>query len=292
MESVFKDLQWTVDVCRHDRLDQVWRTENFALRTRIIPFSRLYMPLKGEGTIEHSGQLFRLLPGALYLIPPFAAAKVNCPEYLEMYWMNFNILISGGTLDLFSVIRTSYELDVPDENLFRSLFEMILPYYTLSRRAGVMVPVMAEFACRAALMLLVRPFLAEAEKSGGLSVREQGKFFSLLCYIEENLGHPMSLKELAAFSHLNPTYLTNLFARNMGYSLIRYCNIRRLNHALRMLSDTDLSISEIAYSLGANDVNNFSSLFKRHYGISPRNFRLSNTPGIISKLKVQKKLQF
>lgn len=283
MNGIWKNLHWTIDVCRHDTLDSSWRTENFALHVRIVPYCRLYMPLSGEGYLEHSGLKFHLRPGILFLIPPLVASQVCCRKKLEMYWTNFNALIQNSTLDIFSVVNTSYELSVPDDILCRKLFEIIIPHYKVGIRAGMTISMAAELACQAALMLLIQPFLERSGQNNEQSFERQSKFFGLLQYIEQNLSHNFTLKELAANFHLNPTYLTNLFAECMGISLVRYCNTRKLGHALVLLTTTNRSISEIAYSLGFEDVNNFSRLFKRHYGISPRNFRLKNKLGLLPR---------
>ncbi len=284
MRDIWGDLCWTIDVCRHEVLDSSWRTENFARHVRIVPYCRLYMPLSGEAYLEHSGLNFHLRPGSLFLVPPLVSSHVSCPERMEMYWVNFNAFIQNSTLDIFSVVHTQYELSVQDEVLSRKLYESIIPHYQIGIRAGMPISMSAEFASRAALMLLVHPFLEKSGQHGKQSFERQSKFFGLLQYIEKNVDHNFTLKELAMQFHLNPTYLTNLFADCMGISLVRYCNTRKLGYALVLLSTTSQSISEIAYSLGFDDINNFSRLFKRHYGISPRNFRLNNKPGLLAEL--------
>jgi len=91
--------------------------------------------------------------------------------------------------------------------------------------------------------------------------------------VQRILDKDFSLEELAKQFNLNPVYLSNLFAKEMGVSLIKYCNNRRINRAIVLLSNTNYTISEIAYQLGAGNAASFSRLFKRHHGITPVEFR-------------------
>ena len=58
-----------------------------------------------------------------------------------------------------------------------------------------------------------------------------------------------------------------------GMSSMEYLNRARLSRAKKMLKNSTLRISEIAFSTGFNDANYFSKVFKKHYKLSPTEFR-------------------
>jgi AraC-like DNA-binding protein len=275
MDNIPVNIHWEVDVCRLQEVDRNWRTENFAPSSRIVPFSRIYYPVEGEGYIEHSGRNYHLRKGFFYLVPPFVPTKVECPSRLLMYWANFNAHIMDSELDIFSVTRPCYKLEVSDgeDSVYRRLFEHMTKYFSMPVRSGIKLPPLAEMEAVAALTLLVCPFLNSVNDKEKENIVMPGRFFKLLYYIEQHLGHNFSLKELAKQFSLNPVYLSNIFAREMGLPLIKYCNKRRINRAITLLSNTDYTISEIAYQLGAGNSASFSRLFKRHHGVTPIEFR-------------------
>jgi AraC-like DNA-binding protein len=277
MDNILVNIRWAIDVGRLQEVDSSWRTENFAPSVRIVPFTRIYYPIEGEGYIEHCGRKYHLRKGFLFLVPPFVPTKVSCPSRLLMYWANFNTHIMDSELDIFSVVRPLYEFAVPDcdDKVYRKLFEHITKYFSKPVRSGIKLPPLAEMEAVAALTLLVFPFLNSVNDKEKQNVVMPGRFFKLLYYIEQHLGHNFSLKELAKQFNLNPVYLSNLFTRKIGVSLIKYCNNRRLNRAIILLSNTNYTISEIAYQLGAGNAASFSRLFKRHHGITPIEFRRS-----------------
>ncbi len=130
---------------------------------------------------------------------------------------------------------------------------------------------------QAALTLLLIPFYESMINADASSSKVNERFFKLLYHVETHLSGPLNLKKLAAEVHLNPTYLSNLFAEKMGIPLIRYCNNRRIARAINLLRNTDYSIEDIALRQGAESTAAFSRLFKRHTGLSLRAYRSKKT---------------
>jgi AraC-like DNA-binding protein len=90
--------------------------------------------------------------------------------------------------------------------------------------------------------------------------------------VEFNLREPLSLSILAGQCHIDPSNLAHQFKRELGVSITCYINFRRLELAKTLLG-SGLYIQEIAEQCGFLDVNYFTRLFKRQFGISPKEFR-------------------
>lgn len=95
-------------------------------------------------------------------------------------------------------------------------------------------------------------------------------------YIEAHLGDPeLSLAQLASALGLSPRYITDLLSDDQT-SFRRYLLDRRLEQSRRCLASSkqsNLHISEIAFSWGFNDLAHFSRAFKQRFGLSPREWR-------------------
>jgi two-component system response regulator YesN len=109
----------------------------------------------------------------------------------------------------------------------------------------------------------------EKEKRGYLFTRLQ----KTLLYIEDNSSKDIHLKDVAAYVGLNPDYLERQLHQQMATTFLKWLNSCRLKTALARFNDTNKTISEIAYECGFNDPFIFSHVFKRHFGLSPRQFR-------------------
>jgi len=78
---------------------------------------------------------------------------------------------------------------------------------------------------------------------------------------------------LAEEYHISPSYLSHLFKRVTGYTIMEYLTMCRLSMARKLLCETELSITEIVYATGFSDCSNFSRLFKREIGCSPMEYK-------------------
>lgn len=92
-------------------------------------------------------------------------------------------------------------------------------------------------------------------------------------FIWENYTHKISLQEIATASGLSAPYFSTIFKEEMGENLSSYLNRIRVEKASRMLTETDLSLSEIAGSCGFEDQSWFSKTFKHYIGVSPGKYR-------------------
>lgn len=100
-------------------------------------------------------------------------------------------------------------------------------------------------------------------------------------YIENNLRQA-SLRQLA--QELNYSYSSagELVKRLTGMPFTEYLQTKRLNTALRLLTETSLSVLEISNTVGYENDSFFRRKFKEKYSVSPKQYRMNK--GIIKKL--------
>jgi AraC-like DNA-binding protein len=91
----------------------------------------------------------------------------------------------------------------------------------------------------------------------------------LLC----ELTRGVSLKEAAQAACLSPYHFHRTFVRAFGITPHRYLTQHRLARARHLLEHTSRSVTEICLECGFESPGSFSSLFHRHFGLSPQGFR-------------------
>lgn len=97
----------------------------------------------------------------------------------------------------------------------------------------------------------------------------------IISYMEKNICKGISVSDIAGHINYSKTYISVLFKRITGYTMIEYFNIIRISEAKRLLFETDASVGEIAYMLGFNDSHYFARLFKNETGLSPTEYSSS-----------------
>lgn len=95
-------------------------------------------------------------------------------------------------------------------------------------------------------------------------------------FLESNLGERIDLEAIARAACLSPYHFLRSFKDCFGRTPHQYLTMRRLEKAADLLTRTDRSITEICFEVGFQSPGSFSSLFRRHSGSSPREFRSSS----------------
>lgn len=92
-------------------------------------------------------------------------------------------------------------------------------------------------------------------------------------YIVSNYNKKITLKECAKVCVMGESNFTKVFHEIVGMNLKSYINLVRIEKACEFLTDSDLSITEIAEKIGFDSVSYFAELFKKAHGVSPKAFR-------------------
>jgi AraC-like DNA-binding protein len=95
----------------------------------------------------------------------------------------------------------------------------------------------------------------------------------VLRYLHDNYDRSVSVQDVAAQVHLSERHIRRLFLEVTGKSIKQYLTSLRLDVAKQRLLGEDVSISEIAYGVGFNDVRHFSTTFRSIVGVTPTEFR-------------------
>ena len=93
-------------------------------------------------------------------------------------------------------------------------------------------------------------------------------------YIETHFKEELTRESLASEVFMNPDYLSKLFKKNTGSSLMDYVTKVRIERAKELLERTVLTISEIAIETGYSNTAYFTKMFKKYTnGVTPREYR-------------------
>lgn len=106
--------------------------------------------------------------------------------------------------------------------------------------------------------------------------RYAGLIRNACAFIEGNFDNPdLTLREAARAVHLSANHFSTVFAQETGITFIGYLTSLRMKRARELLRTTAKRSSEIAAAVGYGDPHYFGYLFKKHMGVSPREYRSS-----------------
>lgn len=95
-------------------------------------------------------------------------------------------------------------------------------------------------------------------------------------FISANYMTKLSLSSLAETFFVSPAYLSRIFRENMNKSVMEYIFEIRIAEAKNLLSGTKMPIGSVAFTVGYEDQNYFSRLFRKQTGLSPCEYRAAS----------------
>ena len=96
---------------------------------------------------------------------------------------------------------------------------------------------------------------------------------SVIYQIEHHYQDDISLTDLADELAVSKNYLIQRFKAETGETPVRFLTDFRMKRAAQLLAEQELSIQEIASVVGVPDSNYFTKLFKKTYGVTPKQYR-------------------
>ncbi len=114
--------------------------------------------------------------------------------------------------------------------------------------------------------------ILQLSRQPSVPLRKVRKLAPALDWIANHYTQPLSNDQLAEIAGMSTVYFRKLFQEVYQMSPMRYVKEIRMEKAKEMLRSDFGSISEVGLSLGYFSISDFSRDFKKHVGVSPRNF--------------------
>lgn len=118
-------------------------------------------------------------------------------------------------------------------------------------------------------------FIKELSEKKGINEEEKVKdpVNEVEHYIQNHISDNLTVEEIAKIVFLSPDYLTRLFKKQKGQTLIDYITSQRMFLAKELLESNVLTISMISAKVGYGNYSYFTKIFKKYYGKTPRDYQ-------------------
>lgn len=226
-------------------------------------YGRMY-PAEGRGEQKIMSYEFRRYAEKLKQNVEFTnseAAEEILSEFFSKLSSCRNPLSYAGIFYSYAVIyinRILLENNTPSENLISGA------------RRGVKATLHDYYKALSELCVGAVNALIEAKRNEHLGLSGMAKQ-----YINEHFREPMIIKDIAKMLYTTPGYLGVIFTKNMGVNIREYVNGLRMEEALRLMQETDMGMSEIAYDVGYNNYSYFYVKFEKYFGMTPIQYKKS-----------------
>jgi AraC family transcriptional activator of pobA len=158
----------------------------------------------------------------------------------------------------------------PERNQWAARVEALRDELT-QRREGYREAVSAHL-----MLLLVGVSRLAADVVGDLRENAEPLLAEVFDVIERRYPEPLSLREVAEAVSISPGHLTSTVRKRTGRTVQEWITERRMVQARRLLSVTELTISDIGRQVGFPDAGYFARTFGKLHGMSPTSWRRVN----------------
>ena len=124
---------------------------------------------------------------------------------------------------------------------------------------------------KAALYAIAGEVLGQI-KFSDISAKNETLTDRIIRYVAENYTENISLKELAKEIGYEERYLSRCFHNTVPMHFSAYVNLFRVDHAIALLQNTELSVSEVSLESGFQSIRSFNRVFHEITGKTPKDF--------------------
>ncbi len=236
-------------------LDTEWNMQNLC-----AAFTRVYLPLEGEGILTIGDTAVTIVPGNIYVVPSNLNFSGYCPKMLNKIYIHLTLSRPDG-IDVFSGIDRCLIL----ENQWKTVIEISNLYTQHNFQSVLKLKLMLYEILEQALSL--HPHAPYPVKNYSNLTK------AALAYIDTHLSASLTIGEIASALFVSKLVLQKHFREDLDKPIGKYIDQCLMSRAERDLLDQTLSIKEISDRLGFCDQFYFSRKFSDTHGISPRRFR-------------------
>ena len=240
-----------------------YRTEREGLDNYLLIYTR-----SGRGVLHYRGGDYQIAPGQAFLIHcrEYQLYRTGADGHWEIQWLHFNGPACPGYFGLINEERLRVvtplnpldfggQLDQIPQLIMRNSFEAD------NEMAFHLTRLMTQ---------MVKERLSPERQ---IFPQYQERLNQFIAYLQEHYREKLKMGELMAQIPLSKYHFIRLFKKYTGFSPYGFLVNYRIHDSKRLLQGTDLSVKEIAYQVGFNDVNNYIREFKKLVGTTPAQYR-------------------
>ncbi len=250
------------------------------------PFARIYYVTEGRAKVHLPSGTIELRPHYLYVIPSYTRHTTECTGRFSHYYLHVYEGFKKDT-DVFEYFDFPYEVkaEVGDDRLFADMcrlhpyaalpasdpssYDFASKFISYVRRYNDM-QLYEKMQLRGSILMLFSRFVQYAVPRVWTM---DDRMKEVVNYIHSHINDTIDVDALSQVACVTKPYLTRLFQRHFNTSPLQYINQKKVEKAQLLLLTDNMSVKELAYSLGFNDHSYFIRMFRKMSGRTPNQYR-------------------
>jgi AraC-like DNA-binding protein/mannose-6-phosphate isomerase-like protein (cupin superfamily) len=216
---------------------------------------------EGDGTIYAGNRWMEFFPGSLCFIPPKITHEIIYPKLNRLD--NYSIKFKLGA---------SFHLRIPAE-----AFVTGVSAQQQSELLGLLKKIVGDYVqdipIPPEMMHNLVNIISEINGTSMDAAKKNNIVGQIKRIVNANIPKNIRLTDIACQLDLSQEYVSRHFRKHTGQTLTSYITSQRLESGIVMLKNTNMPFKQIAAECGFKNVNYFHTIFKKHFSLTPQDFR-------------------
>lgn len=239
--------------------------------------------VNGHGIVTVQTTKYNLCEGDIILIQPETLHSIEQLDNQHMEYFNiifdFNLLESDTSYCYINFLKPIYErrktvpVYIKDNEPLSSLITPHIKYLIENRKQKFSGDELMVKSNLYAIIHHINKFCTETSDSSLKLENNYNKIKEVLIYVHTHYSEKLTVENASSLINYSPNYFSKLFHELTGTSFIQYVVNYRLDIASEKLTNTKLTITEIAEETGFSNLPYFTRSFTAKYGLTPNAHR-------------------
>lgn len=246
----------------------------YRVGAKTIENYNLILVVGGKGVLKLKDEEFEIRSGDLFILIPsikhFYCADPNDPW--EIMWVSFNGKACAGILNSINLTPEYPVIHGVSLNIVTPIMKNII--FELENNDSAYALKATGFLY--SLFSELKSFTKKTKKHQIVNAQEES-INKVLTFIDVNYYNNIDVDTLCRHVNFSRSHFSRIFKREVKLSIPQYINKIRIQKSKALLIKTDLSVNEVAKSVGFKDQFYFAKVFKKLEGQSPSSYKTSNS---------------
>ena len=250
--------------------------DNWIHMTRELSDYEFVLVTEGTLNIECDGTEYSVKEGEYLIMSPCKIQKGTGQGYCSFYWVHFD---AEESIENFYTEKT-YATGLKSDNIISLPRQSTCIY---KERIIILLKELQDadkrYRDKTLNNFLTGALFSElslqsrTEHGGKGACSKEQLNSDIKTYISWHISETLTISDIAAYFEYNEKYLTTFFKKMNGIPLKQYILREKTEYAKSILTESNTTVSDVAYSIGFSDVHNFSNAFKKITGMAPGVYR-------------------
>ncbi len=231
----------------------------------IRPYYLMHAILSGKGNFQKNGKTWALETGDVFLIRPgeITYYEADTEEPWHYVWVAFQGNDAEALVEQDSQFTNNSVVHISNESqasFFHDFLDLKKRFKDPHHQS---LELLGGFFQLMSFML---------KNSNNPEPQQTEYIFQAKEYMIQNFNNVVRIQDIADYIGLNRSYLYKLFIEKEGCSPKQYLTNYQMDVAKSMLSERTYNITNVAHLCGFYDASSFCNQFKKHFGLSPKDY--------------------